>query len=251
MPETEAALNPGSSPPAKAPASVRRRVVWWLAVLGVCFSVCGGFVALFYHARQNALEATCKNHLRLIGLALNSYADAHRCYPPAQACDDRGRPIQSWRTHLMVYLGYYHFRESYDLSEPWDSQKNRLWADTHLYEFVCPNESRERTRLTNYVAVVGPETMWPARRCTRRDEVVNPDAIFVVEFPESDILWAEPRDLTVEEFLAMLEARWARRDFGPHPSGLLYLTARGEVRALGRNTDLETVRQLLRARKVR
>jgi hypothetical protein len=91
--------------------------------------------------------------------------------------------------------------------------------------------------------------MWPSIRAARPDEVVNRDAILVVEYPESNIPWREPRDVTVEESLAMLEARWAKGDFGPHPDGLLYVTVAGDVRAIGRNTNLESVRELLRARR--
>jgi len=150
----------------------------------------------------------------------------------------------------MPFLGYYNFHERYNLSEPWDSPKNRAYTGRQT-AFACPRRSREKLRFTDYVAVLGPETMWFGNEPARPEEVVNPDAIFIVEHPGSDIPWGEPRDLTVEEFLSMLQSRWEQRDYGPHPSGLLYVTVRGDIRAIGPNTDLETVRQLLRARKAR
>jgi hypothetical protein len=232
----------------KSPVYMSRRLLLWLIAFGVCAGLCGGCVILAYKMRAYSREESCNQNLRWIGYALGNYKTSHRCYPPAQTSDKSGRAMQSWRACLMPYLGYYDFVEQYDMSEPWDSPKNRRWADGHISVFKCPDESPEIMNITNFVAVVGPETMWPGTQCTRPEEVVNEDAIFIVEYPDSDIPWSKPRDLTIEQFLTMIEARWARHDYGPHPSGLLYLTVHGEVRALGRSTDLETVRQLLRAR---
>lgn len=203
-------------------------------------------------ARQQSLETACRCNLKQIGLALQGYADAHHHYPSARTFDGRGQPIQSWRSDLMPYLGYYSFNEQYSPSEPWNSPKNRGFTDSGVLIYVCPcHKDRDRTRITNYVAVVGSETAWPGDHAARSDEVTNADAILVVEYPGSDIPWGEPRDVTAEQFVAMLKSRRAQSDFGPHPSGLLYVTVQGDVRALGRNIDPDDVRHLLRARNTR
>jgi hypothetical protein len=190
--------------------------------------------------------------LRQIQIAIENYCDAsNNAYPPARTSDTHGRHLQSWRALIMPYLGYYSFREQYDYSSPWNSAKNRNWSDRGVSAFVCPSEPREGMHFTNYVAVIGPETMWPGSESAHRPEIVNADAILIVEYPESDIPWNEPRDLTVEEFLSLFEARLARNGFGPHPHGLPYVTVGGEVRSLDHHTDRETARQLLRARKAR
>jgi hypothetical protein len=232
-----------------SPPVTGRDLLLRLAVLAFVIATWLGIVASLRLARQLAHQRSCTFQLKAIWLSLENYATSHQHYPPAWSCDERGRAIQSWRAHLMPYLGHYSFDEYYALSEPWDSPKNRGYTDRPIEVFVCPRQRREGRRFTNYVAVVGPETMWPGAQSARPDEVVNRDAIFVVEYPDSDIPWGEPRDLTVEEFLALLEARWSQRDFGPHPNGLLYVTVAGDIRALGRTINLETVRQLLKARK--
>ena len=220
-----------------------------LMVLAAVAAVWVGIIAFISRAHQHAVQASCANHLKMIGIALKNHAIAKRSYPPTRTCDTRGRAIQSWRAHLMPYLGVYSFLDEYALAEPWDSPKNRGYNDRRGGIFVCPSEPRKDTRFTNYVAVVGPETMWQGTQATRPDEVVNQDAILVVEYPESNIPWREPRDVAVEEFLAMLEARWAKGDFGPHPDGLLYVTVAGDVGAIGCNANLESVRERLRARR--
>ena len=103
--------------------------------------------------------------------------------------------------------------------------------------------------------MVGPDTLWPGK--TPGDLKKHPKAILVVEWPKSDIHWAEPRDITVEEFLdwfrtksrpsrvlGLVSARAVRpRRF--HPGGLLYVDAEGNVGQLPSDTDPETVRKLL------
>jgi hypothetical protein len=66
----------------------------------------------------------------------------------------------------------------------------------------------------------------------------------VVEWPQSDIHWAEPRDVTVDEFL-----EWFRPKGGPsgsnHPGSILYVDAGGEVHELPNDSDPDAVRRLL------
>ena len=231
------------------PAPTRRgRFAWWSVVVAVWFTLIVWCIWRVPIARQSARQQLCECNLRLIWLALRSYADFNGCYPAVRTLDDHGRALQSWRVILMPYLGSYSFAEHYTLPEPWNSPTNRMWTDLKISRFVCPCSRRTGTNFTNYVAVVGPETVWGADQPTNPDEITNVEAIFVVEYPDSDIPWGEPRDLTEEEFLAMLEERWARKDFGPHPRGLLYVTVSSEIRAIGSNTSVEMLRRLLRAR---
>ena len=63
----------------------------------------------------------------------------------------------------------------------------------------CPNDSGASTS-TSYVAVVGPETIWPGverRRFDIKDGVSR--TISVVEVASSGIHWMEPRDLEFDD----------------------------------------------------
>ena len=66
----------------------------------------------------------------------------------------------------------------------------------------------------------------------------------MVEWPKSDIHWAEPRDVTVEEFLDWFRSKPGRWD-SSHPGCILYVDAAGEVGEIPNDTDPETVRKLL------
>jgi hypothetical protein len=55
--------------------------------------------------------------------------------------------------------------------------------------------------VTNYVAVVGPKTVWPGSQTTKLDEIPDGtyNTIMLVETANSGIHWMEPRDLSFEQ----------------------------------------------------
>src|SRR5207248_2298798 len=55
-----------------------------LGTVGMTVTAAGVLLMIFFHLRASAHRAECSNHLRQIGLALNSYADQHDdTFPPA------------------------------------------------------------------------------------------------------------------------------------------------------------------------
>jgi hypothetical protein len=86
---------------------------------------------------------------------------------------------------------------------------------------------------TNYLAVIGPGTAW------RKDGPVKfsdlPDGgshtIMLVEVANSDVHWAEPRDITVEEALEGLKTGKGLRISTAHPDGINVLYANDDVEA--------------------
>ena len=70
--------------------------------------------------------------------------------------------------------------------------------------FTCPSHINSNTpNCTNYVAVVGPKTAWPGEKTSSTKEISAGDGcgetILLMELPNSDINWLEPRDLSYEE----------------------------------------------------
>jgi hypothetical protein len=102
-------------------------------------------------------------------------------------------------------------------------------ASAAAHHFRCPLAAGGKQALvTQYVALIGPETMWPGAQGRKLDEVTDGPAatLLLVEWPESDIVWTEPRDLPVEWLPEVLNppektARGKHR----HPGGINIVNA--------------------------
>lgn len=66
-----------------------------------------------------------RNHLENIGQALDNYHIVNDQYPPARGCDKKGKPLLSWRVHILPFLDEQELYEKFKLDEPWDSEHNK------------------------------------------------------------------------------------------------------------------------------
>jgi hypothetical protein len=148
--------------------------------------------------------------------------------PPASLADAVGKPIHGWRALLLVDWEDTGFKDHYRLDEPWDSPHNRMALKGHGQVFACPSDAAARDAtpsITNYVAVVGEGTLWDAMRRSDRSDLadLSSDKILLIELPGSDILWTEPRDLTLEEALRLFASPTGRLR-SAHPAGPIYVS---------------------------
>ncbi|MCL2119339.1 MAG: von Willebrand factor type A domain-containing protein, partial [Planctomycetaceae bacterium] len=103
-------------------------------------------------------QVQCTNNLKLIGLALHSYHDQYRCFPPAITADENGKPLHSWRVLLLPYIENRELFESIRLDEPWDSDYNKQFHDRMPSVYRCPSVPEGKTGMTGYSVVVGKES---------------------------------------------------------------------------------------------
>jgi prepilin-type N-terminal cleavage/methylation domain-containing protein/prepilin-type processing-associated H-X9-DG protein len=99
-------------------------------------------------------RAQCTNSLKQIAVALHNYEEAHKALPPAYTVDAQGRPLHSWRTLILPYLGGQEaLYRTIDLSKPWNDPANAKALGTFLYVYRCP-EARGPQNHTTYLAIV-------------------------------------------------------------------------------------------------
>jgi hypothetical protein len=161
--------------------------------------------------REFSRRYSCSNHLKEITLALHNYHDQYGSFPPAYVVDKYGNPMHSWRVLILPFLDQGRaFSSMYNFDEPWNSRNNSQLAGNIPSVYRCPSHTTNPVWTpfsTNYVAVVDSRTAWPGKNTTKRHEF--PDGTFrsILVF-ESDIPlanWMEPRDLSLDEALKMLE----------------------------------------------
>jgi hypothetical protein len=214
----------------------------------VWFVICSGSLTLLVRAIQAARETarcqTCGCNLKLLALGLHFFDTASGSLPPAYLCDEKGKPIHSWRALLMPFIGAYSWRRTYSLKEPWDGPNNAKLGLRACSGFQCRSRRDSSWSTVDYVAVVGPDTMWPGRE--RVGMAGNKDTILLIEMPDSDYRFLEPRSPTVEEFMAKITSPTGKGIRSIHPRGLAYVTVGGDVDWFPPDTDPQTIRKRLK-----
>ncbi|NQT38027.1 MAG: hypothetical protein HQ581_11085, partial [Planctomycetes bacterium] len=242
------------------------------AALGVAIAGIVGLVLFvrseISEARRDAERSACTGHLAYLTADLNSYYLTNGTFPPAYVEDENGRRMHSWRVLIRPY-----FNDStslaYDFDKAWDHPDNTIvpskeFEVQRIYDaYVCPSDDNALAQgFTNYVAIVGKNTLWPGKEgykpISRYDfaygkntfdpnskatpaSVSEKDMILLIELPESDIVWAEPRDLTVEEAVNL----YRERKRGEYRTGhVQYITLSGKSGDIVDIPDEETFRNM-------
>jgi hypothetical protein len=207
-------------------------------------------VALLLPAFQAAWEAArrtrCRDHLHAIVLALQQYHDQYKKYPPAYVADAEGRRLHSWRVLILRELGYESLYARYRLDEPWDSPHNRALIAEMPAEFSCPCDSSKAPGVTNYVAIVGCQTIWPAPLSGdfMHAESGMSSVLQVIESCDLQVPWTEPRDVTFREYLRGVNPDDHPSFSSRHPGGALAATMDGEVQFVAQTMDRRIYRRI-------
>lgn len=187
----------------------------------------------------------CGINLKQIGLALEQYRDTYRYFPPAFVADANGRPLHSWRVLILPYLGQDDLYAAYDMNEPWDGPNNRKLVNRMPPAFRCPSIPAANASDTNYLAVVGPETVLgpgtPVSIGAIEDGFLN--TLMVVESTVA-VNWMEPRDLDFSRMSFVLNDPANDSISTSHLDRAQVLYADGSARSLPGETTPAVVRAL-------
>ncbi len=134
------------------------------------------------------------DNLQRIAAALEAYSQSTRTYPPLASRDAEGRPLLSWRVHLLPQLGYANLYRQFRLTEPWDSAYNRQLIAQIPPVYMSPERFDEKT---NYLAVAGRDRAFFGTIPRSPEEFEDPrDATLVVlEVDDAaSVPWTQPID---------------------------------------------------------
>ena len=158
-------------------------------------------MAAIQAARGNAQRQMSMNNLKQIALAMHNYHDANKRFPPAANLDAAGKPLLSWRVHILPYLEQEALYRQFKLDEPWDSEHNKKLAEIVVPTFVDP-AANLKPGMTTYVVPTGEGTVFGGKESLAlrdiRDGTSN--TIMVVNVtPDRAVIWTKPDDLPVKE----------------------------------------------------
>jgi hypothetical protein len=243
-------------------AEILKSCLWSLPGFVIAVLVLGCIVGLLFPAasspRAQWRMAHCRQNLKLISVALQSYHAAYGSFPPAYVADANGKPMHSWRVLILPYLEEQPLYDQYRFDEPWDSAHNRRLLSRNPRVYQCPahaNRSWPSTQ-TSYLAISGPNMPWNGAKPRATAEFLDGTSwtLFVVEGPPGQIEWTEPRDLSADEAIELLSSSAKRHD-GHHADdrdplllriwGRNAMMADGSIRSLAPNQPRDLVTRLL------
>lgn len=208
-----------------------------LVLLLVLLLAAGGY-SWVQTALKNARIATTNARLTRIGLALRSYLDEHRTFPPAVMLGPGDVPWHGWRVPLLPYLGEEELADQYRMDERWDSPANRKLIGQCPEVFQLPT-SDVRPGCANACAVIGKQTAWPAQQRMRMRDFKRgmSNTIHIVE-ASPEVEWTNPRDIIPGEFM---RAHYAKGEEQPRSVLMGY----GNVRRIAPKIDRKILATLL------
>ncbi len=156
---------------------MKSRRAFTLVELLVVIAIIGMLVAMLLPAvgaaRESARKIQCANHLRQLGLAMQSYASTHQHFPPGtiakEYAADPSTPHNYYRwsalAHMLPYLESGSTFDALDMNLPLFgrdfqiTEVNRDVVAVSIAEFLCPSDqgTSENPRVgpTNYAACTG------------------------------------------------------------------------------------------------
>jgi hypothetical protein len=185
-----------------------------------------------YKMRVAAARMQSANNLRQIGVALHNYHELYKKFPAQANYDKNGKPLLSWRVHILPFVEAKELYDQFKLDEPWDSPHNKKLI-AHMPPTYRHPASKAPKGKTIYLAPIGPSTIF-AKTPTKITEIKDgtSNTILLVEVADDKaVFWTKPDDLPIDPKVPL-------RGLGDFPPGIFQaLFADASVRSLSRKID--------------
>lgn len=189
-------------------------------------------------ARHAARRTQGSNNLKQIGLAMHNYHDTYRAFPAGYNADKDGKPLLSWRVHVLPFIDEAQLYDEFHLDEPWDSPHNKTLIERMPQVYRSPASSG-KPGMTNYLGVGGADGIFvkpqPGDKLgTSMAQVTDgtSNTIMAVEVPdESAVIWSKPGDF------APNKENPTRGLIGLHRGGFQAALTDGSVRFIAETID--------------
>lgn len=186
--------------------------------------------------RQEAM-----NNLKQIGLAFHNYHDIQKKFPTAASVDASGKPLLSWRVHLLPLLDQQELYQQFKLDEPWDSDHNKALIPRMPAVFASSGGAPASSGLTRILVPVGAGMIFEGAQPIGIREITDgtSNTILCVEVhADAAVPWTKPDDLQVDLNDPLKNLA------GSRPEGCLLLMCDGSVRTIQDTIDVNTLKAL-------
>ena len=212
-------------------------------------------VALLLPAVQSAREAARRtasmNNLKMIALAMHNYHDVYKGFPAAYNVDENGKPLLSWRVHILPFIEQQALYQQFHLDEPWNSPHNRKLIAQMPTVYRSPSSKADPGK-TVYLGNAGKHGVFvppkgdqkgktqPTGVSMRNITDGTSNTIMAVEASDTAaVVWTKPDDFVPDEKNPL------RGLVGLHPGGFLAALCDGSVRFISESINPEVLKALL------
>jgi hypothetical protein len=196
--------------------------------------------ALIVGARTPTAE-----RMKQLAIGLHRYVEAHGRLPAVANFDKAGKPLLSWRVHVLPYVGEEKLYKEFHLDEPWDSDHNKKLVARMPDVFRGPSRRLSGQGKTTILAPVGQDTAFTGKTEGRRFPTEFTDGtsntiLLVLADDAHAVEWTRPDDLKID--LAKPDA-----GLGRQLEQFLVVLADGTVRLVKPTISKQTLRNAFTA----
>jgi hypothetical protein len=177
-----------------------------------------------------------QNRLKQLTLAMHNYHETHRQLPIVDRPENfgpDGRPLLSWRVHVLPYLSRNDLYQRFHLNEPWDSPHNKTLLDQMPDEFRSGNDPGSNTRM---LTLTGPHALFFQRNVGLRDitDGTSNTLMLVQVGPDKAVPWTKPDDV-------IFDPANPQAGFGAIGASFLVAMADGRVQEIAASIDPQSL----------
>ncbi len=192
--------------------------------------------------KKNEMESRFQayNNGRSLAGAIQQQHNAYRRLPYNRVDKESGDLLLSWRLQLLPYVRAANLADITNPDVAWDSADHFGGINERVEALRSPLGASAADPVTHFVCVVDPKSPMSFEKMTL-EEVENRDGKsntgLFLEFPNSDIHWAEPRDITLAEVIEVIQN-------SPAPDGTVVSMADGRAIVVPKSATVDDITKL-------
>lgn len=218
----------------------------YLATAGV---LAGLLLPAVQAAREAARRNSSMNNMKQLMLSLHNFHDVKKGFPAYANVDADGKPLLSWRVHILPYLEQQALYQQFHLDEPWDSDHNKQLIAKMPELFLDPSSGLVvADGKTSYLGVKGehyffdgsgPDGSGRGRHMKMMTDGTSNSIAIVQVDDDAAVTWTKPADWEPD-------AENLMKPFdGPHPGGFIAGFCDGSVSFISNAIDPTVFKALL------
>jgi hypothetical protein len=192
--------------------------------------------------RTAARRTSSMNNSRQHALAMLNYQSAYGKFPAQANYDKNGKPLLSWRVHVLPFMEQQALYDQFHLDEPWDSPHNRKLIGKMPMIYASPGVIlRPGEGKTVFLGVAGEGRMFGKEGKDFSDITDgSSNTVLAVEVnAEQAVVWSRPVDYEPDSRNPLAGLG------GVYPGGFNASKADGSVQFISNGIDPETWLKLL------